>query len=175
MRRLSGLAAALTISLTLGPVRDAQASPAVGAPMPSFTVSDLNGTRHTERDLVGRWTVVLAMTDKDVGDDLTAWWRRLETVVPPNTRMLTFAALNLFPLIATDTIVGQARDATPRPRWGTVWLSRDGSFARSLGLPEVEMPWVYVINPEGRVVAVAHERVNDAAVRRLVSAITVGE
>ena len=167
MRQSIGLIAALGILFAPA----AFADPSVGAPMPTFAVNDLNGTRHTERDLQGRWTIALTMTDKDVGDDLTAWWRRLETSVPQGTRMLTFAALNLFPLIPTDTIIGQARDATPRPRWNTVWLSRDGSFAHSLGLPEVEMPWIFVINPEGRVAAAVHERMSEAAVRRVLAAI----
>ncbi|MEZ4390494.1 MAG: hypothetical protein R3A48_05310 [Polyangiales bacterium] len=147
------------------------AEPSVGARMPSFRVNDLTGSTRTERDLVGGWSVVFAMTDKDVGPDLTAWWRRVEAAVPQGTRMYTFVALDLFPLIPTDTIVSQARDSTPRSRWNTVWLSRDGSFARSLGLPEVEMPWVFVIDPGGRVAAALHERVSAAGLNRVIAAL----
>lgn len=166
-----GRVASLAFALTAAIPGAAFAEPSVGARMPSFRVNDLTGSARTERDLVGGWSVVFAMTDKDVGADLTAWWRRVETAVPQGTRMYTFVALDLFPLIPTDTIVSQARDSTPRPRWNTVWLSRDGSLAQSLGLPEVEMPWVFVIDPTGRVAASIHERFTPAGLNRVLAAL----
>lgn len=163
--------AALPLAFVLALSTPGSADPVVGAHLPRFSVSDLNGTTHSERDLVGGWSVVLAMTDKDVGDDLTLWWRRLDGAIPRGTRLYTFAALNLFPLIPTATIVSQAREATPRSRWNSVWLSRDGSFARSLGLAEVETPWVFVVDPTGRVVVTVHDRVNDADFARVLGAL----
>jgi hypothetical protein len=52
-----------------------------------------------------------------------------------------------------------------------VWFSRDGSFARSLGLPEEELPWVLVIDPDGRLVMSVHERVSDEAVNRVLATV----
>lgn len=162
----------LAFALCLALPSITEAVPTEGAAVPSFHVDDLAGTRHTERDLTGQWTIALVMTDKDVGDDLTQWFRRLDPQVPASARLYTFVAINLFPLVPTATVLSQARDRTPRPRWNTVWFSRDGSFARSLGLPEDETPWVLVTDPSGRVALSLHARVSDAGVQRVLSTIT---
>lgn len=164
------LRTALLLSLlSLG--GSAHAFPAAGGAMPTFTVNDIEGSRHTQADLRGHWSVALVMTDKDVKDDLAAWWGRLERTVPARARMYTFAALSLVPLIPTGFLIDQARGSTPRPLWNQVWFSRDGSFAHSLGLPEEELPWIVVIDPEGRVVSTLHERVSEAGIARVLAAL----
>jgi hypothetical protein len=161
---------ALAASLVLlAPV--ALAVPQPGRAVPSVSVNDLAGNRHTERELTGQWTIAFAMTDKDVGPNLTAWWRQIEGRVPTRTHMLSFVALDLFALVPTATVLSQAREATPRASWTTVWFSRDGSFADQLGLPESETPWVFVIDPAGRVVESIHANVDAAGVSRVLSAV----
>ncbi|MDO9021576.1 MAG: hypothetical protein Q8S73_09700 [Deltaproteobacteria bacterium] len=149
----------------------ARALPETGGTMPTFAVDAIDGTRHTQADLRGHWSVALVMTDKDVKDDLAAWWGRLETSVPGRARMYTFAALSIFPLVPTALLIDQARGSTPRPLWSSVWFSRDGSFAHSLGLPEDELPWVVVIHPDGRVVDTLHERVSAQGLSRILAAL----
>ncbi|MFO0625295.1 MAG: hypothetical protein U0325_06710 [Polyangiales bacterium] len=169
MRTTSTLLAALLVALALP--RPSRALPPPGARVPRFSVDDIEGVTHSERDLRGRWSVALVMTDKDVRDDLAAWWRRLEGALPASARMYTFGALNIVPLVPTAVLVDRARDSTPRSLWRTVWFSRDGSFARALGLPEEELPWVVVIDPEGRIVTTLHERVSDDAVNRVLARV----
>ena len=82
--------------------------PRAGLAMPTFRVDDLEGTHHSQRDLLGTYTVICAMTDKDIGDALEAWWRPIEAGIPAGTRLLSFTALNIFPIVPTDTIVSQA-------------------------------------------------------------------
>ncbi|MBK6534277.1 MAG: hypothetical protein IPF99_33320 [Deltaproteobacteria bacterium] len=159
----------LALALTLPTM--ASALPPPGSPMPAFSVDDIAGNHHTERDLRGQWTVAMILTDKDVADDITAWSRRLEAVVRSPARLYRFGALNLFPLLPTAPMISRARESTPRHRWNTVWFSRDGSFASALGLPEEEMPWVVVINPEGRVALTLHERVSEQGVQRILAAL----
>lgn len=159
----------LTSALTLV-LSAAQAEPVVGRAFPSFTVSDLNGASRTHHDLTGRWRVVFAMSDKDTGPALTSWYRRVESAIPDAARV-TLVAIDLFGLIPTSTVVSQARENTPRTRWGEVWLSRDGSLAHALGLPESETPWVFVIDPAGRVVEAVHATVDDAGVARVRAAL----
>lgn len=161
------LAAALVLAIT----PTASAVPQPGRVVPSVSVHDLSGSHHTERDLTGQWTVAIAMTDKDVGPRLAAWWHSIEGRVPQRTRMLSFVALDLFAMVPTATVLTQARNAAPRHAWPTVWFSRDGSFAEQLGLPESETPWVFVIDPSGRVVESIHADVNPDGVARVLSAV----
>lgn len=163
------LARAAALVLTLAHV--AFAVPLPGRVVPSVSVNDISGAHHTERDLTGQWTIAFTMTDKDVGPSLSAWWHQIENRVPARTRMLSFVALDLFALVPTATVISQAREATPRSMWHTVWLSRDGSFAEQLGLPESETPWVFVIDPTGRVVESIHADVDAAGVARVLSAV----
>ncbi|MEZ4408133.1 MAG: hypothetical protein R3A52_16900 [Polyangiales bacterium] len=164
-KTLLTLATGLLLSLS------ADATPQVGRAMPRFAVNDLNGARRTDQDLRGHWSIVFAMTDKDTGPALRAWWQRVERSAPPGTQMYTFAALDLFGMIPTSTVVSQARDSAPRSRWNRVFLSRDGSLAEQLGLPESETPWVFVVAPDGRVVESIHAPVNEAHAQRVLDAL----
>jgi len=156
--------AALTLAAT------AWATPQVGQAVPGFTVNDLTGTARTQRDLTGQYTVAFVMSDKDAGDAVSAWNRRLRVAIP-SARIITLAALDLFPLLLTSTLISRVQETTPRSRWTEVWFSRDGSLATSLGLPESETPWVWVVDPSGRVVESVHAEVNDAGVARIVAAL----
>lgn len=144
----------------------ASADPRPGRAMPGFSVEDIAGTTHTQRDLVGHWTVLFVLTDKDTGPHVRPWFQALRAR-EPTVRLVTMAALDLFALVPTSTIVSQARSNTPRARWSEVWLSRDGSLARSLDLPESEVPWVIVVAPSGQVVEMVHSHFDDAALARV--------
>lgn len=147
------------------------ADPQPGRAFPAFAVNDLAGQRHTERDLQGRWSVVLAMTDKDAAGAVTAWHQALDGRVPGHARVLYFTALDIFPLVSTSTIVSRARARTPQNRWDVTWLSRDGAFAEQMGLPESETPWAYVVDPAGRVVLAVHAMVSPPQVERVLAAV----
>lgn len=146
------------------------AEPQPGHTFPAFSVDDIAGANHTQRDLMGRVTVLLVMTDKDTGPAMTAWYRRISTAAP-TARLLSVVAVSLFPLIPTSTVISQARDATPRHRWNEVWLSRNGSLAESLGLPESETPWVFVVDASGRVIESVHAAADDAGLARITTAL----
>ena len=166
MRRMLAL-----FVVVLSMASTANGQPRVGQPIPTFAVNDLEGTRHTQSDLLGRYTVICAMTDKDIGPALEAWWRPLEIAVPPGTPMLTFTALDIFGLVPTETILSQARERTPRGHWNRVWFSRDGSLAEQLSLGDSEIPWVFVVDPRGRVLASVHANFSPANLARVVSVI----
>lgn len=161
----------LRAAVVLAVASAALAEPQPGRAFPSFRVDDLAGTHRTERDLRGRWTVALAMTDKDIGPQLTAWRRQLGERLPPHARVLNLVALDIFGLVATSTVVGQARERTPRPMWESVWFSRDGALAEQLGLADSETPWVFVVDPDGRVALNVHAEATPAGVARVLAAV----
>ncbi|MEZ4392414.1 MAG: hypothetical protein R3A48_15100 [Polyangiales bacterium] len=149
----------------------ALASPRPGQNLPSFRVGDLEGQTHTERDLLGSWSVVIVITDKDSGPAVHAWFERALLGLPSSVRVVSMAALSLFPLIPTSTILSRARSDAPRHRWRSIWVSRDGSLATSLGLEDGEDPWVFVLDPSGRVTEVVHAPVDESGVARLRAAL----
>lgn len=151
----------------------ADATPRPGQSVPTFRVDDLEGRGHSERDLQGAWSAVIVITDKDSGPAVHAWFERCLLALPPTVQVVSMAALDLFPLIPTSTIVGRARTDAPRHRWRTIWVSRDGSLAESLGLEESEDPWVFIVDPRGRVVETMHTTVNDAGIARVHRALGV--
>jgi hypothetical protein len=106
--------------------RVARAEPRVGAPFPAFTSTDAS-------ELSRGWL-----------DQAEARLGRAQGNVH------TLVALDLS-FIAFDGIVrSQARAHTPQHRWPFVWLERDGSLARALGLPNGRrLPWAYVIDAQG--------------------------
>ena len=161
------LASLLALSFTA----EALAVPQRGNALPAVSVRDLDGARHTERDLLGQWTVAFAMTDKDLEPNLRAWWAQVERRMPRRTRLLSFVALDLFALVPTATILTEARESAPRATWSTVWFCRDGSFAAQLGLPDSETPWVFVIDPTGRVRESIHGDVDAAGIARVLAAL----
>lgn len=154
MRRFlsSMLAAVLVTALSA----TALSIPERGRAVPRFQVDDLSGTRRSEQDLHGRWTIAVAISDKDAGDRMRAWWRVLDGRIPSEVQRVSLISLDIFGIVPTSTILGRAREETPRARWGQVWLARDGSLAEQLGLPESETPWVFVIGPDGRVFNSVH-------------------
>jgi len=165
MRPIVVLVVALMISLV------ASAEPRAGQTMPPFAVGDLEGRQRTQRDLTGSYTVVCAMADSDADEEIAAWWHPIAASVPPGTRIVTLIALDLFGLIPTSTVLSEARSRTPRPQWAWVWLSRDGSLAESLALEDSETPWVFVIDPAGRVVLNVHANYNPVDLARVVGAV----
>jgi hypothetical protein len=164
----------LTLGFSLLLTSAAWAVPQAGQGVPAFSVDDLAGVTHTQRDLLGRWSIVVAFSDKDAGSAVDLWYRRVTASTRAGSRVLTLCALNLFPLIPTETILVQARDATARARWGDVWLSRNGSLAESLGLPGSETPWVFVVDPAGRVVESVHAQADDPHLARVLTAFNRG-
>jgi hypothetical protein len=131
--------------------RVARAEPRVGAPFPAFTAHDLNGAAHSHREFVGRKRFVVAITSTDASELSRGWLDQAEARLGrAQGNVHTLVALDLS-FIAFDGIVrSQARAHTPQHRWPFVWLERDGSLARALGLPNGRrLPWAYVIDAQG--------------------------
>lgn len=131
--------------------REAAAEPRLNATFPAFSAHDLNGGAHSHRELTGRKRFVVAITSTDASELSRAWLDQAEARLGRgNGAVLTLVALDLS-FIAWDGIVrSQARAHSPQHRWPFVWLERDGSLARAVGLPNnSRLPWAYVIDAQG--------------------------
>jgi len=154
LTRRSALALpAAAVSSAIALPRTASAAPSVGAAFPSFSAHDLNGGAHSHRELSGRKRFVSVITGMDASEPMRAWLDQAEARLGRSRgNVIALVALE-FSFIAFDGIVrSQARAHTPNHRWPFVWMERDGSLTRSLGLPNgSNLPWVYIVEANGTV------------------------
>lgn len=156
---------ALALPAALGALalpKIAAAEPRVGAAFPSFSAHDLNGGAHSNRELTGRRRFVSVITGMDASEPMRAWLDQAEARLGRSRgNVVALVALELS-FVAWDGIVrSQARSHTPNWRWPWVWLERDGSLTRAVGLPNGSaIPWVYIVEPNGTVSRWIHGLVN---------------
>lgn len=149
--RRSALALPAAVGAAALAPRVASAEPRLGAAFPGFSAHDLNGGAHTNREFTGRKRFVVVITSTDASEFSRAWLDQAEARLGrARGNVHTLVALDLS-FIAFDGIVrSQARAHTPQWRWPFVWLERDGSLARALGLPNGNrLPWAYVLDAQG--------------------------
>ncbi len=142
-------------ALTAAPF-DAAALPEVGGALPVFQVLDLTGRPHDSRELVGRTTLVIAGSDTDADEALRAWGAAADRRLPATARRVTVLAFDLAFFIPASAARGMARDRSPANLWSSTWLDSSGDLRPSFGLPESEVPFAFVLDARGRVVASAH-------------------
>ena len=134
---------------------------------------DLHNNWHSQGELVGRRTFVVAISGPSGGTDMQHWFNNARARHPQGgPRMVAMVALRL-PFYAFDDIVrSQARGRTPQHRWAETWLDRDGALQRSLGLAhDSGVPWAFVIGADGRVVASLHAAPNHPAAQQIWDAL----
>lgn len=155
-RPASRVAAALVgLSLALAAFA-AHATLRVGGELPTFRVADLNGLTHDSRELRGRPTLILAMTDSDAAEAMRRWGAAADRRVGPEVRRVQILSVALAFFVPTATIRSIARGQSHEGLWRSTWMERDGDLAESLGLPESETPYAIVVDARGQVRVVAH-------------------
>jgi hypothetical protein len=140
----------------------AEAIPQVGSQFPAFSASDVTGQQHHSRELVGHVSLVMVGTDSDVGDALRAWGSVADRRLPANAQRVIVMALDLAVIVPTALARSQARDGTPHHLWHLSWMDIGGTLRPTIGIPESEVPWIFVVDASGRVVANAHCAASDA-------------
>src|SRR5262245_29415052 len=83
--------AGLVCTLTLAP--GAFALPARGETFPEFSAKDLKDKSHDSRELAGKPTLVVMITDKDAGDAMRAWFDTAGTRVPDSVHRASIITL----------------------------------------------------------------------------------
>ena len=134
----------------------ASAIPQVGAAFPAFEASDITGQAHHTRELLGHPTLVLLGSESGAGDPLRAWGDVANRRLPPGAQRLIVMALHLVFFIPNVTARSMARDQTPQQFWHQSWLDTGGSLRERIGVSESEVPFVFVVDATGHVVASVH-------------------
>ncbi len=155
-RALSALALTGALLLTTA----AGAMPRPGETLPDFTTRDLLDRKHDSRELTGRPTLLVVITDKDGGDEMQRWFDTAGTRVPLAVHRASILSLKLPFFVSTGTVRGKAREKVPRSFWGDTWLDKNGDMAKALGLATSRTPYAFALDAEGRVVAAVHGTVD---------------
>jgi hypothetical protein len=134
----------------------ALAQPRAGEPLPHFRAPDLNDKVHTQEDLRGRPTLLVAITERGGEQAMRRWFTLAQQQAPRGVRPLAVASLQL-PFFVSDGLVrSEARKRTPHHAWTDTFVDARGQLARALGLAQSPRPWVLALDAGGRVLHVFH-------------------
>jgi hypothetical protein len=136
-----------------------------------FSAYDLLGQPHRSSELVGRGTLVIAITDRDGSSAMRAWYSAADRRAPASTRRISLLALDLPFYVSAGLARRVARGEVPQQYWHQTWLDRHGALARTLGLEKTTAPYVFALDAQGRVVASAHGQVDRVDARAIWSAL----
>ncbi len=153
--------------------RAALAEPRVGAPFPACWGRDLTRRWHTHGEIFQRRTFVSVITGQDAATQMRLWLDQAEARFGRGGPIVAIVALDLGVLAWDGIVWDRARSSTPAWRHGYVWLDREGALQRALGLPdEGSLPWNYVVDRGGRVLAACRGVASDPSAQRLWDAMT---
>jgi hypothetical protein len=165
-----GRAAATTLLLA-AIAGKADASPRPGEPFPKVTAQDLTGQPRSTDELKGQRVFVIAITDREAGNAVRAWFAAADSHVPPGVARESLVSLRLPFFISTSFAQSKAREQVPRQHWQATLLDR-GDMAKRLGLEGGQhLPYVFVLDENGRVVAAVHGTVDSPNAAEIWSAL----
>ncbi|MFP2930051.1 TlpA family protein disulfide reductase [Pyxidicoccus sp. 3LG] len=156
----AGLARTVCVAGVLLAASIAGAIPGPGESLPEFSTKDLLDQPHQSRELTGRPTLLVVITDKDGGDEMQRWFDTAGSRVPEAVHRASILSLKVPFFVSTGTVRGKARQRVPRAFWGDTWLDKNGDMAKALGLATSRTPYAFALDAEGRVVAAVHGTVD---------------
>ncbi|HZH16333.1 MAG TPA: hypothetical protein VE057_18425 [Archangium sp.] len=145
--------------------------PGVGKPLPGFTARDLLGREHSSHEYQGRPTLLVAITDKDAGEEMRRWFEAADQHVPARIQRESVISLHLPFFVGLGTVRRRVQEQVPRPFWDDTLLDRDGSLAETLGLGSSEVPYVFALDAQGRVLAVVRGKADSPQASRIWSSL----
>lgn len=150
------------------------AMPAPGETLPEFSTRDLLDKPHESRELKGKKTLLVVITDKDAGDAMQHWFDTADTHVPGSVHRASILTFKLPFFVSTGTARGKAKQRVPRQYWGDTWLDKNGDMANALGLSSSHTPYAFALDANGRVVAAVHAAADAPEARAVWDALTRG-
>ncbi|MBJ6765296.1 hypothetical protein JGU66_31410 [Myxococcaceae bacterium JPH2] len=157
------------IALALSPA--VQALPSLGQHLPEFPTRDLRSQPHDSRELDGRPTLVVIITDKDAGPAMRAWFDTAQAHVPAAVHRASFISVRAPFFVSDGSARGKARKQVPPRFWTDTWMDKNGDMARRLDLPVSRTPYVLALDAEGRVTASLHAPVSAPESRAIWTAL----
>jgi predicted transcriptional regulator len=166
----------LTTALALA-TGHAGAQPRVGTSVPRFEGRDLLGRNRSSGELLGQPTLVAVLTHRDAGAMLPMLDRAMARYPTGRSRvrLALILALDLPFYATTSRAIDVAKREVPQAYWSNTWLDRGRHIQRAFGLPQgTRAPFVFVLDPQGRVKAVVRGVPSEADVRAIWRVLTPG-
>lgn len=152
----------VAMALWLVPVL-ALAAPNPGQRFPGLVAKDVEGKPQRLEDLLGKGkgpTLIVAITDRGASDEMRAWFKEADKIDLPDDRRISIVSLNLSFLVTDDYARSKAREEIPQRFWYRSLMDKNGKMAEELGLSKGDVPWAWVVAPDGKVLASAHGKVD---------------
>lgn len=134
---------------------DASAAPKTGELFPSFIALDVTGQKQSTARFRGTTTLIVAITERGAGDAMRAWFLGARER-NPKAHQVGIISISV-PFFVSDSYArSKAREKIPQQYWHDNLFDSNQQMARFLGLPESGIPWVFVLDAQGRIVAQTH-------------------
>jgi hypothetical protein len=145
--------------------------PGVGQPLPGFTGKDLLGQEHSSQEYTGQPTLLVAITDKNAGEEMRRWFEAADQHAPASVQRESIISLHLPFFVGIGTVRRRVQDQVPRPFWDDTLLDRNGTLAGTLGLGSSKEPYVIALDARGRVLAVVNGKADSPQASRIWSSL----
>lgn len=130
-------------------------APQTNAPFPDFRALDVAGQKQSTTRWRGSTTLIVAITDRGAGDAMRGWFEAAGKRAP-GARLGGIISISV-PFFVSDEYARQkAREQIPKAYWHDNFFDAHHTISSFLGLPESRVPWAFVLDPQGRVLAQAH-------------------
>lgn len=154
----------------------ALAIPSAGETLPSIKAPDVTEAPRDLQALLAQskeLTLVVAITDRDAGDEMRAWYEKADEMAKESNR-ISIISINVPFYVSDEYARSKARAQVP-PRWESQTLmDTDEKMAKMLGMKESKTPYVFVVNPQGKVLASVHAKAGSPEAAQIWQALKGG-
>lgn len=174
MRRRRGMGVVGTVLLTASALAlqaGAADGPRAGQPLPGFTGKDLLGQEHSSAEYEGQPTLLVAITDKNAGDEMRRWFEAADQHAPESVQRESIISLHLPFFVGMGTVRRRVQEQVPRPFWDDTLLDRNGALAGTLGLGSSKEPYVFALDASGQVLAAVNGKADSPQASRIWSSL----
>ncbi|WP_375766063.1 hypothetical protein NR798_30755 [Archangium gephyra] len=145
--------------------------PRTGQPLPRFTGKDLLGQEHSSQEYQGRPTLLVAITDKDAGEEMRRWFAAADQHASEHIQRESIISLHLPFFVGMGTVRHRVQEQVPRAFWDDTLLDRNGALAGTLGLGSGQEPYVFALDAQGRVLAAVNGKADSPQASRIWSSL----
>lgn len=149
----------------------AAGTPQPGEPLPSFTAEDLLGQKHSSQEYTGQRTLLVAITDKNAGDEMQHWFDAADAHAPASVQRESIVSLHVPFFVGIGAVRHRVQPRVPRQFWDDTLVDRDGDMARTLGLASSKEPYVFALDERGQVLALVHGKADSPDAARIWSSL----